>query len=373
MHKRKSERAELRRILMNGASIQMFAPRRIGKTWLMRHLAEDLRKEGWTTILIDVEGMRGEDEILRALCRKIEEATEATDRVRTHLVQRLKQLLTDGWQGSPLQAIGKIDFASFSEALIAALDHNGGNTVIMVDEIALFVAARIAEDPKAAHAFLYQLRRLRQDYPKVRWLFTGSIGLDVVARRGGLLGALVDLKPFVLEPFDDAAARSYLGWLCERNDVPTPFTLDDAAFIFLKEELGWLAPFYLQSVADRIRPSGPGAQATRADIERAFVDLLRPEFRVLFSPFEEHIDKNFPKPEARRLRVLLDGCCEQAEGEAKDTLFARLAAVEPEVEAPALADALTALANAGILIEANGRWRFRSGLVRRYWRKYHCL
>ena len=46
MHNRSAERRELRRILMSGASIQMFAPRRIGKTWLMLELAKDLRNEG---------------------------------------------------------------------------------------------------------------------------------------------------------------------------------------------------------------------------------------------------------------------------------------------------------------------------------------
>ena len=44
----------------------MFAPRRIGKTWLIHKLAEDLRAEGWVTILVDVEGMRTEKEFLRA-------------------------------------------------------------------------------------------------------------------------------------------------------------------------------------------------------------------------------------------------------------------------------------------------------------------
>jgi predicted AAA+ superfamily ATPase len=36
------ERADLRRRLEAGQSIQLFAPRRVGKTWLLRALEKDL-------------------------------------------------------------------------------------------------------------------------------------------------------------------------------------------------------------------------------------------------------------------------------------------------------------------------------------------
>ena len=41
----------------------------------------------------------------------------------------------------------------------------------------------------------------------------------------------------------------------------------------------------------------------------------------------------------------------------------------PELTPRQRSDLLTALYNAGILDEADGR--FRSGLLRRYWRRYH--
>jgi hypothetical protein len=375
MHERRAERAELQRMLLNGASVQMFAPRRIGKTWLMRKLEKDLRRAGWTVVFVDVEGMRTQDEVLRELCKKLERAGDAANRALTHLGQRLKQLMQDGWQGNPLHAIGKIDFASFSEALIAALDEKGGRSVIMVDELALFLADQIAKDADAARAFLYQLRRLRQEHQNVRWLMTGSIGLDVVARRAGLLGALVDLKSFILEPFDGPAARSFVEGLCDAGEVPKPFAFAAGAFEYLLAELGWSAPFYLTTVADRVQPTGVTTgklpSATPADIERAFVDLMRPEYRTMFSPFEEHIEKNFPPAETRRLKALLAAACQAARGETAATLLASLAGAEPEIGAQALNDSLTALANAGLLMIEEERWRFRSGLVRRYWLRYH--
>jgi uncharacterized protein len=57
MPDRKAERTEIKRILLNQSSIQMLAPRRVGKTWLMHRIAEDLHAQGWTTVFTDVEGM----------------------------------------------------------------------------------------------------------------------------------------------------------------------------------------------------------------------------------------------------------------------------------------------------------------------------
>ena len=156
--------------------------------------------------------------------------------------------------------------------------------------------------------------------------------------------------------------------------VPQPFALDDAAFAHLARELGWLAPFYLQLVADRIAPSGPlkGDRPTAeiVDVDRAFDSLLRREYRGIFSPFEEHIEKNFPTPEARRLRLILSACCESSDGETEGTLLARMQAKELAATPRELMNLLTALANAGFLTEDGDRWRFHSGLLRRYWHRY---
>ncbi|HEY3719668.1 MAG TPA: hypothetical protein VGL41_05950 [Roseiarcus sp.] len=63
----------------------MFAPRRIGKTWLMNELAKDLRNEGWITIIVDVEGMRTEEEFLRALAEATASRGELADLPETGL------------------------------------------------------------------------------------------------------------------------------------------------------------------------------------------------------------------------------------------------------------------------------------------------
>jgi hypothetical protein len=365
---------EIRRLLMAGTSIQMLAPRRVGKTWLMHEVEKDLQSQGWLTIFSDVEGMRTEDEFLRDLCKKIEGVGSVAQRARGQLIQRLQQLVTGDFDGNPINAIGRIDVKRFSEALVASLDEQQVNAVILVDEIALFVSARLTADPAATLDFLYHLRKLRQSYPRVRWLLTGSIGLDVVARRANLAGALVDLEIFPLEPFSKVEARAYLAELCQNGKVRWPFSLDGAGFDHLAEQLGWLSPFYLKLIADRIKPESMETSglpiATAADIDRAFDQLLAPAFRGSFAAWEEHLKKNFPKTESDVLHAILESCCKQPSGETVGTIQTRLAQTYPAIALRELMDLLTALVNDGFLSDVDGRWRFRSGLLRRYWVKY---
>lgn len=373
MHNRLQERAELKRRLKNGASIQMFAPRRIGKTWILQRLEQDLKSDGWLVIYIDLQGRLTEDDLLSELCRKLELSSSLTDRAKTHFYQRFSSLLHRGPGQTPLETIGTVDSGEFAEALISALNEQKRDTAILIDEIALFVMELIHEDPRRAHSFLYRLRRLQQENPHVRWVFTGSIGLDVVAQRSNLLGALTDLQTFILEPFNVNQARSYVRHMTTEAEFKHRFDLSDADFGYLAEEIGWLAPYYLWLVADRIEPTGEkdGEKfAIREDINRAIEKLLRPQERGCFATWVEHVDKNFPKDESRLLHAILEVCCEHPSGEKTATIRDRLAARNIIPLPRILKEQLIALHNGGLLVEDNDRWQFRSGLVRRYWLKY---
>jgi hypothetical protein len=203
---------------------------------------------------------------------------------------------------------------------------------------------------------------------------TGSIGLDVVARRANVAGALIGLEIFPLEPFSKVEACAYLNDLCQNGKVRWPFALDGAGFEHLANQLGWLSPYYLKLISDRIQPSGEKIRglslATIADIDRAFDQLLMPVYRGHFTAWEEHLKKNFPKVEADILHAILESCCSQPEGETVATMQARLVEKYPVLTPRVLMESLSSLANDGFLSEIGDRWCFRSGLLRRYWVKY---
>ncbi len=374
MHERLSERQTLKRKLFAGLSIHMPAPRRIGKTWTIGKLATDLREDGWLAVECDVEGMSTPKQFAEELCARIEEQTAALDRVKSHVMQRINNLLGGGWGDKPIDALGRVDPIQFAETLIDSLDQSGKDAVIIVDEISYFFLALAEKDAKEAHAFAYQLRALQQRYKNVRWLITGSIGLAMIARRYGLEGAFVDFETFELPPFTHEEARSYLRDPAIQEQLNHRFQASDADFDAMFTDLGWLAPFYLKLVANEVRPSaeadGGVRWATQADFDVAFERLLQPNRQAEFAVWREHVRKNLPSADRTIAGHLLGFLSQHPVGETEDTLLAQTALSEPSVTKRQMRDVLGMLINDGLLLKSDGRFKFRSGLVRRYWQEH---
>lgn len=372
MHARITEREVLKRKLEAQVNIHMPAPRRIGKTWTINRLAEDLRKADWLVVELDVQGMSCPEKFARQLCRKIQGQLPQMNRLWVGMKQRFENIVGGDWSGNPVEALGRVDPISFLEALIEELPREHEMSAIFVDEIAFFVLAFAEKDPIGAKEFFYQLRGIQLANPSVRWLFTGSIGLDVVAERFRLGGAFVDLERFILEPFTEDEARSFLRDETTQVAFNHRFRASDEDFAYMFSELGWLAPYYLKLVGNEVRPSGAQEggvlTATRDDFKAAFDRLLDPGRKGDFAVWKEHVDKNLPQPDREIARDLLGRLSQGADGETLDTLIA----YSPSEKARQVRTVLDILCNDGLVQKVAERYRFRSGLIRRHWKEYEA-
>ena len=376
MHNRSIERAALKRKLSAGVSVHMPAPRRIGKTWTIGKLATDLRADGWIVVEVDVQGMSTPHQFAEDLCRRIEGQTVTTTRVAAHLKQAFENLLGGNWGHRPIDALTKLDPIKFTETLVATLNDGDMPTAIIIDEIAHFFLRLAEADVIQTKDFAYQLRAVQQRYTKVRWLITGSIGLDTIASRYKLSGAFVDFERFELPPFSKAEARSFLRDPALQNQLNRPFQAEDADLDAMFDDLGWLAPFYLKLLANEVRPSiqtETGAQrATRSDLLDTFDLLLRPNRKSEFAVWTEHIDKNLPKSDRPLAKSVLDRLSQFPDGETEATLLAHASQKRKSVTRKQLQDVLDMLVNDGFLIKAGDQFRFLSGFIRRYWREFEA-
>lgn len=110
--------------------------------------------------------------------------------------------------------------------------------------------------------------------------------------------------------------------------------------------------------------------ASQQDFDDAFEVLLQPNRGSEFAVWREHINKNLPVSESRLASEVLSRLCRDTDGETVDTLLAGLG-----MDAGGLGrlrDSLAILVNDGLLSKVGDRYRFRSGLVRRYWKEYEA-
>lgn len=105
-------------------------------------------------------------------------------------------------------------------------------------------------------------------------------------------------------------------------------------------------------------------------LDAAIARLL--ERKVYFSYWDERLASALGSPDDDHARRVLRVCATDPRGAVASTLQRALAAVISDVaqRSRTLTWILDVLHNDGYLVLADKRWRFRSGLLRRYWRSH---
>lgn len=361
-----------------GRNVLMLAPRRMGKTVLLERLKEESERNGFRAIVLDVEGYRHEKDFFQQMCASIQEELGAGQALLAALTERLKRVVhgahgADNLQGDWRNLLLSMDWRLFADHLVAQLEEatDGMTWVFLVDEVTIFTKALLdGQGVTAASDFLYKLRQLCREHRKVRWLFTGSIGLDTIARRHGFEGSLVDLEIFSLEPFGLETAKGFLRQIAEKNHV----VMTEAAASTICERLGWLSPYYLEKIGEAACEGIPRGKEVDSEAASLAADsLLGLAQRTYWSTWREHLDKNYPEPERTRLFTILAEAARSPDGASIDTLLLTLnrSGGEPLVES-SLRGYLDTLEADGYL-NANperSRFRFQMNLLREWWLRY---
>ena len=197
----------------------MVAPRRVGKTSLMREPERDPRAP-WDVVYTDVEAA--------------ESAADLLARVHAGLLQhpRYRTWLKSGWSHVS-SAVAKVthakamsveikrslgrDWARAADRLEAQLGRLPGDRrlLIVIDELPILVARMLNSGNRTEEAslLLAKLRQWRQSpalHRKVGLLLGGSVGLEGVLRRAGLSASINDLAPFPVTAWSRSTAVSFL-------------------------------------------------------------------------------------------------------------------------------------------------------------------
>lgn len=358
-----------------GRNVLMLAPRRMGKTVLLERLKEEGERHGFRAIVLDVEGYRHEKDFFQQMCASIQEELGSGQAILGALTERLRRVVqgADNTQGDWRNLLLQMDWRLFADHLVAQLekDTDSMTWVFLVDEITIFTKALLdSQGVNVASDFLYKLRQLCREHRKVRWLFTGSIGLDTIARRHGFEGSLVDLEIFSLEPFSLETAQGFLQHIAKRNQV----TLTEEAISILCERLGWLSPYYLEKIGEAACERASPTKKVDGEAARQAADsLLGLAQRTYWSTWREHLDKNYPEPERTRLFTILAEASRSSDGVSIDTLLVTLnrAGSDPLTESD-LRDYLDTLQADGYLTTdpERSRFRFQMTLLRDWWLRY---
>lgn len=377
---RQQEVADLYDAFERGDNISMHGPRRLGKTFLLDRLVDQAPGRRWVAVKVELAGCTSTTMVFQELCSRLGERRSGGEQVKTYLLQRLTQCLgASAPDGGPwYQAFIHLDHAQYLERLIRALHEDATRRwVLLIDELPIFLKALHDQGTAGvdtARQFMNLLIRLQQACPKVRWLITGSIGIEPLARVGQYLGTLAKFRPFTLDPLAEDAAKDLVQDLAREGKLMGRRTITDDEADCLVAAVGWRSAFYLEALAQKLR----GAPSTDRDgahkaVNEAVSRLLEPAEAATFGPWEEHLRKHYRDQDCTVAFAVLNALAARPHGMDLNGLLAQVgrADLTPDV----LLAVLQRLHNEGF-VEVNN-WdadrpvsAFRNPLLKRWWQRY---
>ena len=377
---RNAEIASIFKMFEIDKDVSMPGPRRLGKTFVLERLVDSAMARGWTAVKVELAGCRDSQAFFRELCDKIGRCRSKRANLTTWLLQRLHQA-TQPRQDQPgpwYQPFLSHDHQTYFERLINALnDDSTQRWALLIDELPVFLKAlhdKGADGIAAARDFMNLTSRLRADYPRVRWMITGSIGIEPLARAGNYMGVLAKFSPFALEPLSDAQSRDLVQDLAKEGRLRHRQLISDAEADAIVQAVGWNAAYYLEALASKLTGEPANDAGAGSAVAAAVESLLKSGEQTTFGTWEEHLRKHYQGVERSRAFSILAALSPHAGGLNTDTLLAAVG--QATITVAQLRQTLDRLdADGFVSLRRHDQDKpcavsFRNLLLRRWWQRY---
>lgn len=394
---RETDVARLREILDND-DILLLGPRRIGKTSIARAVMGVVRAEGWRSIEINVASCQDERGFLDKLSSALKpEMASLADKAKGALgdtfdaiTKRVRSVkVSIGGAGAldvSLVNSDAEDWSQIANDVLRLIGRADQRWLIYIDELPILLFNIIRTDPvngvQRVRRFLDWFRndvRAMPEVRTVRWLVSGSVGLDTLVQQHGMADTINSLKHEGLEAFSEDVAIGMLAKLAATYAVALS---DDDARKIVASVL-WPQPYYLQLAFHHLRSlmkASPDIQAT-ALIEQAIDKLVQPGGDNDFHYWESRLTIQLSGADANHSLALLTLAAQAPAGVRAESLLAALQERMPNATAEEARRAFMTLRD--ILQrdaywwpdESSGvkRYRFRLEPLRLWWIRRNTL
>lgn len=387
---RAAEVQKLVRLLDEGNSVLLVAPRRVGKTSLVRETFRRMDEGGQTwQLYVDLEhctypheflpemikASRSLDSVWRRLAAPFMEILDRVEKVGVPdtIEISMRDGSAGGWQRKGeevLQALVKLD-----KPICICLDE----LPVMVSRMLAAPGREYEESRQEADVFLSWLRKAALLAPdRLRFVICGSIGLEPIAARHKLSHTIAHLAPFHLAPWTRPTAEACARALAENYGLVWE---QESLDCFLEHVRPWI-PHHVQMFFSHIHDlceSNQEKSPSCKDVDMVYErHMLGTRGHAELATYEERLVRVLGGAEQRGMVSLaLDLLTEAAMAEVLlDETAAELAAASsPPIPSDGLQEVLNILEHDGYLerSESSGGWVFNVPLLRDWWKRRFSL
>lgn len=363
---RNNELRKANRLLDNGHSLLLSAPRRIGKSSFAKRLIDMKRGQGWNCVYIDLEETTTEEGFLRLMIESFDKGNiwkHVTDGISKGIGAVLNRIEKVSVGPIDININKKEEQENLYKDLKELVCHDR-DTLIVVDELTLFLGLlrKNANGSDKVSFILNWLRSLRQvSQTKVRWLFCGSVGLRNFTSALNLGYTVNDLTEFGLDELSKEEASGLLSGLCNSESIE--MSAEDIQYTL--DKLHWCIPYFIQIIFAKISEEYNG-EVNSTIIDAAYDGLCSDNYLCTWS---ERLSE-YGEYE-KSARMLLKQLSTHPSGMERSSLLNIMMTGEnPSVLESVdynLSKVLEMLENDGYILKRGTVRTFRSPLLRDYW------
>jgi len=260
---RETELALLKEYLEEGAHLLIAAQRRIGKTSLLREATQ--RLEGsFRCLFVDLQKSHNPADAIVEISLATRPYADLWTRTRGAFSNILDKITgkVEALQLADLKVVLRSglthgDWQPRGDSLLAILAAEDLDVVIFLDELPILVNRILfgddyeitSESRQETDAFMSWIRESCIRYRgKIRFVITGSIGLEPILRRASLSATLNVLAPFEVGPWNRETASGCLQALANQYGL----TFEPEAVDAVLNRLGIYIPHHVQMFFDNI-------------------------------------------------------------------------------------------------------------------------
>jgi len=259
--KRKQIVQRIRSYLESDMNLLLSAPRRIGKTSILKHIIREKRDHEIIKYII-VQSVHLPNQFYKRVFNELvndDEIYSVIDQAKKKgwefLQEQAKRIRGISTKGVDLSNEAQINYFESVNTIFDELSKQGKAIWLFIDEFpdAVNNILNSENGEKISLEFLQQHRELREKYSnsKIRFVYTGSTGLRNVVARIGEPSLTNDLKEIKVPPFNQDEARALIDSLVlGKQESNQDFTLADNVIDHILSKIEWLLPYFIQIVID---------------------------------------------------------------------------------------------------------------------------
>lgn len=299
---RNKEIKKIYKVLNSGTSIYLSAPRRVGKTSILKYI-EEFPEDHYYFIYVITESIETHNDFFKVIFEELvkSEAIKKLAKVSTVIKDAISSILgrVKHVYNVEIREAGETDYYEILVELFSNIKSEHGNVVLLIDEFPQTIQNILNKDGKqVAERFIQQNRELRHHkhvQDKVRFIYTGSLSLYPMVEKVTALTSVNDLRTVEVGPLSHDLAFHFITLLLENDKLK----LNDDLLNYTLEKIGWLIPFHIQLIAQEILDvyESTGIEVSKQSIDKAFEEVVDARNKPQFEPYFARLNTLFKESE----------------------------------------------------------------------------